>query len=200
MPTVTVITQINTDNKPCWAIGNTDLLNLPLLGLFCSVRCPGDAILQTYDLVRAFRDAGVPVIGGFHSPMERECLDYLLRGTQPVVICPARGIQTMRIPAAWRQPLQEGRLLIVSPFSVTQRRPTAKLAEQRNQFVAELASAVFVAYAEAGGNTEWFCTALLAQGKSVYTHALASNQPLVDRGACSGGIEFLVQRCAVSLS
>ena len=195
MPTATIVNQLKADNKPYWVIGNTDLLNLPLLGLFCSVRCPGDAILQTYDLVRALRDAGVPIIGGFHSPMERECLDYLLRGTQPVVICPARGIQNMRIPAAWRQPLQEGRLLIVSPFPVTHRRPTAKLAEQRNQFVAALASAVFVAYAEAEGNTERLCTALLRQGKPVYTHALASSQSLVDRGVHSGGIDFLVQQC-----
>ena len=65
------------------------ILERRLLGLFCSTKCPGDAILQTYDLVRALRDAGVAVIGGFHSPMEKECLDLLLRGNQPIVICPA---------------------------------------------------------------------------------------------------------------
>ena len=31
---------------------------------------------------------GVPMIGGFHTPMEQECLEVLLRGQQPVVICP----------------------------------------------------------------------------------------------------------------
>ena len=66
------------------AIGNRELLKCRLLAFFCSVKCPGNLILQTYDLARALRDACVPVIGGFHSPMEKECLALLLRGTQPV--------------------------------------------------------------------------------------------------------------------
>ena len=52
-----------------WAIGDANILNNPLLGLLCSIRCPGRVIVQTYDLARALRDAGVPVTGGFHSPM-----------------------------------------------------------------------------------------------------------------------------------
>jgi predicted Rossmann fold nucleotide-binding protein DprA/Smf involved in DNA uptake len=63
-----------------WAIGNLDILKTPLLGFFCSTKCPGNVIVHTYDLARALRDAGVPVICGFHSPMEKECLDLLLRG------------------------------------------------------------------------------------------------------------------------
>ena len=54
--------------------GNLDLLEEPLTALFCSQRCPGDLILKTYDIVRAMRDAGIPVIGGFQTPMEKECL------------------------------------------------------------------------------------------------------------------------------
>jgi hypothetical protein len=34
--------------------------------------------LKTYDLARDLRDADVPVIGGFHTPMEKECLRLLL--------------------------------------------------------------------------------------------------------------------------
>ena len=58
--------------------GNLSLLDEPLTALFCSNRCPGDLIIRTYDLARAMRDAGVPVIGGFQTPMERECLRLLL--------------------------------------------------------------------------------------------------------------------------
>ena len=92
------------------------------------------------------RDAGVPVIGGFQTPMERECLRLLLRGGQPVVVCPARGIARMRIPRAWRPALDEGRLLILSPFPETVRRPTAKIAAERNELVASLADRVFIAH------------------------------------------------------
>ena len=84
-----------------WAIGNLDILEMNLLGFFCSVKCPGSVILKTYDLARELRDAEIAVISGFHSPIEKDCLDHLLKGTQPVAICPARGIENMRIPNAW---------------------------------------------------------------------------------------------------
>ena len=104
--------------------------------LFCSLWCPGELILKTYDLARGVREAGTPVIGGFHTAMEKECLRLWLRGTQPIIICPARGIQTMRVPEDWRTPLSESRHLILSPFNETQRRPTAELSARRNELVA----------------------------------------------------------------
>lgn len=130
-----------------WTLGNRSILGRPLLGFFCSRQCPGDIILRTYDLARALRDAGVPVIGGFHSPMEEECLDLLLRGNQPIVVCPARSLERMRVPAAWKKPVDQGRLLGLSPFAPQQGRPTIALAEQRNRLVAEIAHPVFVAHA-----------------------------------------------------
>ena len=51
--------------------GNRSLLDQPLTALFCSSRCPGDLILQAYDAAQALRDAGVAVIGGFHTPIEK---------------------------------------------------------------------------------------------------------------------------------
>jgi hypothetical protein len=76
-------TELRTWNK-VGVLGAIEILQEPALGLFCSIRCPGKAILAVYDLARALRDAGVPVISGFHTPMERECLDLLLRGEQPL--------------------------------------------------------------------------------------------------------------------
>ena len=131
--------------------GNLRLLEETLTALFCSQRCPGDLILKTYDLARAMRDARVPVIGGFQTPMEKE---WLLRGSQPVVVCPARGIDNMRIPRDWRPALDDGRLLVLSPLPATARRPTAELAAQRNDLVAELAQRVFIAHAAPSSKTE----------------------------------------------
>lgn len=167
------------------AIGDAALLRRPLLGLFCSVRCPGSIILQTYDLALALRDAGVATIGGFHSPMEKECLRLLLRGRQPVVVCPARSISDMRVPGDWKAPVAEGRLLVVSPFAAHQRRQTVALAEQRNRFVAGYASAIFIAYANPGGKTEAFAREVIASGKPVYTFDCEENVHLLDAGARS---------------
>src|SRR5262245_10838474 len=70
-------------------LGNLEILQRKPLALFCSVRCPGNLIVQTYDLTHKLRRAGVTVMGGFHSPMERRCLDILLRSPHPVILCPA---------------------------------------------------------------------------------------------------------------
>ena len=163
--------------------GNLRLLDEPLTALFCSRRCPGDVILKAYDLARAMRDAGVPVIGGFQTPMEKECLRLLLRGGQPVVVCPARGIDTMRVPRDWRPALGDGRLLVLSPFPAAVRRPTVEIAAQRNDLVADLAQRVLIAHAAPGGKTEAFARRLAASGKRLLTLDSPANANLVTLGA-----------------
>ena len=102
--------------KALTTIGNIDILRHNSTALFCSQKCPGDLILKTYDLAQIFRQAGMTVIGGFHSPMERECLSILLRGTQPVIFCPAKNINGMRIKKEHKKPLEEGRLFFLSRY------------------------------------------------------------------------------------
>jgi len=165
------------------ARGNTDILTKPLLGFLCSVRCPGEAILRTYDAARVLRDAGVPVIGGFHSPMEKECLALLLKGSQPVIICPARSIDTMRIPALWRKPLDDGRLLVLSISHSGEKRMNAALAERRNQFVGVLARALIVPYASPAGATENVALAELERGGKVLCLSGVDNPRLLECGA-----------------
>ncbi len=145
------------------ALGNLGLLALPKTALFCSARCPGNVILPTYDQAAMWRDAGRCVISGFHSPVERECLQILLRGSQPIIICPARALP-QRLPPDWKKPLAAGRLLILSVFAATASRITAELAARRNEFVAALADDVFIAHATAGGNLETLARRLTAWG------------------------------------
>lgn len=140
--------------------GDGGLLDLPLLGLFCSIKCPGELILKLLDLARELRDRGVGVVGGFHTPMEKECFDILLRGRGAIVWCPARSVETMRLKRTYRDAVDAGRLLIVSPFAAKQRRMSKGLALERNRFVAQLASRIFVAYASPGGNIEALCREL----------------------------------------
>jgi predicted Rossmann fold nucleotide-binding protein DprA/Smf involved in DNA uptake len=175
-----------------WTVGNIDILGTRLLGFFCSIKCPGNVIVHTYDLARALRDASVPVIGGFHSPMERECLDLLLRGTQPIVICPARGIERMRLPATWHTPLSEARLRVISPFAGQYRRPRATLAEQRNRLVAALADEIFVAHAGAESQTERLCAEIMAQRRRIYTLDVVENARVIQQGVIGHSVNKLV--------
>ena len=152
-----------------WAIGNLAILKTRLIGFFCSTKCPGSVIIHIYDLARALRDSGISVISGFHSPMEKECLDLLIRGRQPVVLCPARNIEQIKLPAAWRTQIAEGRILVLSPFGAPYRRPIADLAERRNLFVSILASTVVIAHAHSGSKVEQLSADIMASGKQVYT-------------------------------
>ncbi len=135
------------------ALGKLELLALPKTGLFCSVRCPGNVIITTYDQAAKWRDSGRCVISGFHSPVEKECLRILLRGSQPIIICPARAIEAMRIPTELRTAFDAGRVLYLSPFAKQPRRVTKESALRRNETVAALADEAYVAHVAAGGQT-----------------------------------------------
>lgn len=165
------------------SLGSINILCHNSTALFCSVKCPGDLILKTYDLAQILRQAGMTVIGGFHSPMERECLAILLRGSQPVIICPARNINGMRIRKEYKKPLNNGRLLFLSPFDENQRRISVKTSHYRNLFVAALSIVVFVAHAGPSSKTEAFCREILSWQKPIYTFDSDYNKNLIVMGA-----------------
>ncbi|HEY9075032.1 MAG TPA: DNA-processing protein DprA [Anaerolineaceae bacterium] len=135
-------------------LGNLDLLRLPLTALFCSRKCPGDAILKAYDLARELREKEIPVIGGFHTPVEKDMLEILLKGKGPIVICPARGLEGMRMPKVWREGVDQERIIFLSIAPPQEKRITLGLAHQRNLLVAGLARERVFVHAEPGGETE----------------------------------------------
>jgi predicted Rossmann fold nucleotide-binding protein DprA/Smf involved in DNA uptake len=134
--------------------GPVALLSACKTALFCSSRTPGDAILRAHDAARRMRDEGVTVVSGFHSPIEKECLRILLRGKQPIIICQARAIGSMRIPTECRAAFDAGRLLFLSPFVEQPTRVTKQSALRRNEVVAALADEVFIAHITPSGQTE----------------------------------------------
>lgn len=173
-----------------WARGNLDLLpgqnatlNGNLWALFCSSKCPGEIILKAHDLAQTFKERGISTIGGYHSPVEQECLRVLLRGSQPILLCPARSIENMRLKPAWKDALTEKRLLILSIFGEPHRRSTAVLANQRNAFVAALADKICIAHAAEDSKILEFAQMVLAWSKPVFTFETPANKALFQLGA-----------------
>jgi predicted Rossmann fold nucleotide-binding protein DprA/Smf involved in DNA uptake len=169
------------------ARGNLELLyatqHRPLVALFCSVQCAESVIRQTYALAHALRDASVTVISGFHSPLEKECLRILLQGTQSVIVCPARSIERLRLPAAWRVAMEKERMVLLSSFGEAQHRPTSARALVRNQLIAALADAVVITHATPGGKSESFCHELATEGKPLFALDTVENTNLFNLGA-----------------
>jgi len=95
--------------------------------------------------------------------------------------------------AEYKKPIEEGRLLFLSPFKESQRRNTVETATERNRFVAALADAVFVAYASPNSKMERFCHEVLKLGKPLYTFESDANRYLINIGAkrLFGDLDFL---------
>jgi len=168
--------------KDLTTIGNLDILHNKTLAVFSSAKCPGAIILKTYDLMKKLRETDITVTSGFHSAMERECLNILLKGKQPVIICPARSIEGMRIRAEYEEPLKEGRLLFLSPFPEEEKRISSERALRRNYFVAALATSIFIPYAAPKSSTEMFCQEILKWGKQMYTIDDEKNKNMIAAG------------------
>ena len=172
-----------------WTRGNLDLLTYSqndideraLWAIFCSSKCPGEIILKTHDLAQEFKNKGISTIGGFHSPIEKECLRVLLRGSQPIIMSPARSIENMRIKLEWKKPLAEGRLLIISIFDKKPQQSVI-MADRRNAFVATLASKILIAHAAENSKTLNFAQRILKWDKPVYTFDSSYNKQLLQLG------------------
>ncbi|MBI2478502.1 MAG: DNA-processing protein DprA [Planctomycetia bacterium] len=173
----------NAAPKHLHAIGNPDILRRHPTALICSIQCPGSVVIVTFDAIRELRDAGIVVVGGFHSPMEQECLEFLLRGDQPVIVSPAKGLSRPRLSAPQRQAIRDGRLLLLSMFGENVKRTTKVQAQQRNEFIAALAFAILIPHASPGGNAEIIAQQALQRQQPLFTIDDDENADLIQLGA-----------------
>ena len=136
---------IQCEDKQIAALGNTALLKKTKIGLFCSRKCPAIKILEAYDKFKKWAaDPEATIISGFHSPVEKECFKLLLAGKANIILCPARELDHMRILKEWQLALDDGRMLIISPFK--EKRADKQTTFERNQLVAQLADELYVPY------------------------------------------------------
>ena len=153
------------------------------VAFFCSNSCPGDIILKAQDWANSRTLRSVPVIGGFHTPVEKEVLRLLIRNSAPVVYVLARCIEGWRKPRSIAEAMGHGSLVAVSPFDATQTRTTARLAAVRNEFIVSKVDQVLVAHASNSGKTEALARSVIEQGKSLLTFPSGSNGHLKEMGA-----------------
>ncbi len=139
------------------SLGNTDLLKLPKTAFLCSRQVPASVVLKCYDWAIEQREKGVCVISGFHSQIEKDVLHYLIKGKQPIIVALARGMKE-KLEPEFEKHLEQGRLLIISPFDKRTKRVTELTAETRNKLMIDLADTITVGYTSAGGQLEKLVT------------------------------------------
>lgn len=127
-------------------LGNTDLLNQPLVAFFCSRRYAPQAVLASYDWATAQHDK--VVISTFHSPLERDVMDFLMQKKYPLIyVLPARMYK--RVPVRFREALDEGRILFISLCNENVRMYGKDNSCVANRYILSLASeAVFASIAK----------------------------------------------------
>jgi predicted Rossmann fold nucleotide-binding protein DprA/Smf involved in DNA uptake len=103
-------------------------------------------------------------------------------------------MEEMRMPEELKKPLDEGRLLLLSPFGEKDRRINVRLATRRNEFVIALADEILVAYAEAGGKTVSFCRKTLEWRKPLFMFESREHEDLLAAGAEFMNIEEFIKR------
>ncbi len=135
------------------SLGNIALLNLPKIAFLCSRKIPASVVLKCYDWAIEQRESGACVISGFHSQIEKDVLHYLLKGKQPIILVLARGLKE-KIEPEFEKPMEEGRLLIITPFDKTVKRVTELTAETRNKLMTDLSDKITVGYSSTGGQLE----------------------------------------------
>ncbi len=126
-------------------IGNKALLELNKTAFLCSRKVPASIVLKCYDWAIQQREEGNCVISGFHSQIEKDVLHYLLKGNQPIIVVLARGLK-QNIEPEFLEPIEKGRLLIITPFEEKVKRVTTETAKMRNQMMMELANQTVIGF------------------------------------------------------
>ena len=120
-------------------LGNAALMERPKIAFLSSRRVVPAAVMRCYDWATGMRGGGsagrlaLPcVVGGFQSALERDVLKLLLPdGGPPIVMVLARGMWRS-VPMEYREAINAGRMLVVSPFSQGVVRVSKETAEKRN--------------------------------------------------------------------
>jgi hypothetical protein len=124
-------------------IGNPALWSGEKLGVLCS-----RAVGARPDSPPCRLPPADVYFGGWHSPKEKEILDWLLKNGRRVIACPAWGIENSSFAPGVRDALEENRMLILEMRDVS---GNLAAAEARNRFVIQNADALFTPHVAPGG-------------------------------------------------
>lgn len=118
------------------SIGNSSLFDRRKIGFLAGSKIAPLSVLHTLDWasVIATRE-DVAVISGFHSQLERQVLDLLLKGKCGIICVLARSFYS-KFPAEFKSAFDHGRVLFITDEK--QKRVTKESAYRRNKHIVSL--------------------------------------------------------------
>ena len=120
--------------------GNKDLLDRELVAFFASRKATPHDTQLALQWAADICQTNKVVISGFHSPLEKEVLNYLLERRHPVIFALGRALYK-KVPPYLQTAFDEGNLLFISFRGYT--RHSWNSAQQRNWGAADLADEVY---------------------------------------------------------
>lgn len=115
-------------------IGNEELLDRHLVGLFAPTEPLAGAEEALCRWVDEIAQRDVVVVSGFHSPLEKLALEKLLAAGSSVVMVLGRSLYK-RLPTKLLKPLEEGKVLIISASRLP--RNSYRSSQTRNWYIAD---------------------------------------------------------------
>ena len=116
-------------------LGNVSLLDRKKIGYFASSKIATLSVLPTLDWATEIAEReDVAIVCGFHSTMEREVLDFLLRGKCGIICILVRSIYK-KIPDKFYEAYNSGRVLFITPFKTTATRTSRLLCQKCNEYI-----------------------------------------------------------------
>jgi len=131
--------------------GNKNIIKNQKTAFLCSRKCPSDIIIKSLDWARDKKNDGDCIISGFHSRIEKDVFNTLMKGKQPIILVLARGMKK-HWPIEIKKAIEEERLLVISPFDKNIKYITQETANIRNEIMTEIADEIFLAYYTQNGN------------------------------------------------
>ncbi len=147
-------------------LGNKDLLKLPKTAFLSSRDISPISVLKCYDWATQERDQGTCIISGFHSPLEKDVLNFLLKGKQPIILVMGRALYK-QIPDSLQNPLKDNRLLLISPVLQTIKRQSQQSCFTRNNYIIETADKIVFGSLDEKGSLYRLYLDAIAKGKEI---------------------------------
>lgn len=119
--------------------GNKELLKQKKVGFLASRKISSQSILPTLDwATEVSKREDYAIVSGFHSKMERNVLEILLKGQCGIIVVLARGLYR-KLPKQYEEAMSQNRLLIISNEKDNVKRVSERTAHKRNEYVREIA-------------------------------------------------------------